>query len=254
MATEQRGPFDRILKTREGGEPAGPDRAAVYVIGAIIGLAILLLILVLPPISVLSRSDGGGDVSDTPGVADTYTSTIRSGMPKLPAGLIAASAMFDLAAPKDERGASGVTVPLKEKATDARNLALYSYVDRKWQRLSDVTLIAGGDAVRGEVSALPGNVAVLRRSRATLQVAGSLPAGTSLDSNADTVLTALHPIVFIPIDTGAILGQPPAVPPAGYKVVPGVVAPNAEVVDNILRSTELRNAHARYERNTQIGT
>ncbi len=244
MATEQRGPFDRILKTRDGGEPAGPDRAAIYVLGTIAGLALLLLVLVLPPISILSRGDGDGGIPSEPGIADTYTSTVRSGMPKLPAGLVAASPMFDLAAPEDQRGASGVTVPLKEQATDARNLGLYSYIDQQWERLSDVTLVAGGEAVRGEVSQLPGNVAVLRRSRATLQVAGLLPAGTTLDARADSVLTTLHPIAFIPIDTGEILGQRPAVPPAGYEVAPVVVAPNPLVVDDILRSAELRDRHA----------
>ena len=245
MATQQRGPFDRILKTTsDGPEPQGPDRAAVYVAGTIVGLAILLLVLLLPPISILSRGGGEPGIPSGPGDADTYTSTVRSGMPKLPAGLVAASALFDLAAPEDQRGAAKITVPLKEKQTEQRSLALYTYVDGKWQRLSDATLVANGEAARGDVGALPGNVAVLRRSKATLQVAGSMPAGTTIDERAASVITTLHPIVFIPTDDGSIVGQPPAVPPAGYKVVPGVVAPSAEVVDNILRSTELQANHA----------
>ena len=63
-------------------------------------------------------------------------------------------------------------MPLREKQTEQRSLALYTYVDGKWQRLSDATLVASGEAARGDVGALPGNVAVLRRSKATLQVAG----------------------------------------------------------------------------------
>ncbi len=245
MATQQRGPFDRILKTSgDGPEPQGPDRAAVYVAGTIVGLAILLLVLLLPPISILSRGGGEPGIPSGPGDADTYTSTVRSGMPKLPAGLVAASALFDLAAPEDQRGAAKITVPLKEKQTEQRSLALYTYIDGKWQRLSDATLVANGEAARGDVGALPGNVAVLRRSKATLQVAGSMPAGTTIDERAASVITTLHPIVFLPTDDGSIVGQPPAVPPAGYKVVPGVVAPNAEVVDNILRSSDLQANHA----------
>jgi hypothetical protein len=246
MATQQRGPFDRILKTTsDGPEPPGPDRAAVYVAGTIVGLAILLLILLLPPISILSRGGGGSSgIPSGPGTADTYTSTVRSGMPKLPAGLVAASALFDLAAPADQHGAAKITVPLKEKQTEQRSLAIYTYVDSKWQRLSDATLVASGDAARGDVGALPGNVAVLRRSKATLQVAGSMPAGTTIDPRAASVITTLHPIVFIPTDDGSIIGQPPAVPPAGYKVVPGVVAPSADTVDAILRSTDLQAKHA----------
>ncbi len=249
MATDQHGPFDRILRPRTaGGTPSGgdpvPDRAAIYVGGTIIGLAILLLVLVLPPISILSGGDdNASDIQNGPGVADTYGSNPRNGMPKLPAGLVAVSALFELSAPEGQAGASAVTVDLKEQQTEPRNLGLYTYIDGKWQRLSDVALSAGGNAARGDVTTLPGNVVVLRRSKATLQVAGSMPAGLTLDPQADSALTTLHPIVFIPIETGALIGQPPAVPPAGYEVVPGIVAPNPAVVDDLLRSGELRSAH-----------
>lgn len=244
MANEQRGPFDRILKTtNETDEPGQRDRAPIYIGGTIVGLALLLLILVLPPISILSGG-GGSPIPSGPGIADHYTSTVRSGMPKLPAGLVAASALFDLAAPADQQGASRITIPLKEKQTEQRNLGIYSYIDGKWQRLSDVAVVASGGAARGDVSALPGNVAVLRRSKSTLQVAGSLPAGTTVDKRAESIITTLHPIVFIPADTGVIAGNPPAVPPAGYKVVPGIVAPSADVVDTILRSTQVTTTHA----------
>jgi|CXWL01.1.fsa_nt_gi hypothetical protein len=240
---ERRGPFDRILRTTESGEPEGPDRAAVYVLGTIIGLAILLLILLLPPISILS---GGGDGSPSvgPGDADTYESIPRGSMPKLPEGLVAASIMWDLAAPKDALGASRITVDLKEKHTETRNLGLYTYTDGKWQRLSDVSLVAGGEAARGDVSSLPGNVAVLKRSQSSLQVAGIMPAGATVDPNADSSLTVVHPIVFLTTPDGGLLGTPPAVPPAGYQVVPGIVTLDITIIDDILRSSELQATHA----------
>lgn len=241
---EKRGPFDRILKATSSDEPGQRDRTTIFIVGTIVGLALLLLILVLPPISILSGGGGGGStIPSGPGVADTYTSTVRSGIPKLPAGLTAVSALFDLAAPQNQHGASRVTVPLKEKQTDQHNLALYSYVDGMWQRLGDAQLVSGGGAARGEVSALPGNVVVLRRSKSALQVAGALPAGTNLDKLAETTITTLHPLVFVPADTGAIGGQPPAVPPASYKVVPAIVAPDPNVVDTVLRSTDITTKH-----------
>jgi hypothetical protein len=165
-------------------------------------------------------------------------------MPDLPDGLEAASLMFNLSAPADQQGASRVTVPLKEKQTEARNLGLYSFVDDDWQRLSDVTLIVGGEAARGDVNALPGNVAVLKRSQSTMDVAGILNAGTELDPEAVPALTVLHPIVFLTAPDGGLVGTPPAVPPAGYEVVPGVVTLNPSVIDDILRSSELQGAHA----------
>ncbi len=243
MAREQRGPFERILKTTTAEEPAPRDRAGIYVAGVIVGLGLLLLILVLPPISILSGG-GGSKIPSGPADADTYKFTPRSGIPKLPAGLSAVSRLFDVAAPPDKRGALRITVQLTDKQTEQQNLALYSYVDGKWQRLADATLVAGGLAARGDVEALPGNIVVLRRSKATLQVAGSLPAGTDLDPHAASVITVLHPIVFLPADDGSVVGLPPAVPPASYKVVPMIVAPDPNVVDSILRSSDLTNSHA----------
>jgi hypothetical protein len=85
---------------------------------------------------------------------------------------------------------------------------------------------------------------VLRRTGTTLQVAGAAGAGTTIDERAAPVLTVLHPVVFIPGADGAVGGVPPAVPPAAYTIVPAIVAPDAAIVDAILRSNELRNAHA----------
>jgi len=246
MASERRGPFERILNSTapDPSPPGGPDRAGVYIIGTIIGLAILLLILVLPPVSILSRSGGSsGAIPSGPGTADAYSSKVRSGMPRLPAGLVAASPLFDLAAPANQQGASRITVPLREKQTEQRNLGFYSYVDGKWQRLGDVALVAGGSAARGELSALPGNVVVLKRNRATLQIAGNVPAATTLDKRVESSLTTLHPVVFLAVEDGSVVGQPPAVPPATYKVVPAIVAPKREAVDAILRSPELTAHH-----------
>lgn len=243
----RRGPFDRVLRTSDGapgGPPAGPDRAAIYVAGTIIGLGILLLILLLPPISILSGGSSNGDISDKPGVSDTYAAKPRSGMPKLPDGLEAVSVMFDLSAPADQQGASRISVGLKEKQTEARNLGLYTYVQNKWQRLSDISLIAGGEAARGDVDTLPGNVAVLKRSQSSLQVAGILPAGATVNKDAEAALTVLHPIVFLTAPDGTLVGTPPAVPPAGYEVVPGVVTLDPAIINDILRSSESQAVHA----------
>jgi hypothetical protein len=251
MSSQNPGPFDRLLASRREPEREAPaeqtDRAAIYVGGTIIGLAILLLVLILPPVSILS-GDGNGENANAgssgPAISDKYSADPRGGTPKLPAGLAAASRMYDLSAPSDGLGPAGVTVPVREDVNDARDLGLYTYTDGRWQRLSDVTLIAGGAAARGEVGELPGNVAVLRRTGTTLQVAGSAGAGTTIDERAVPALTVLHPIVFIPGADGSVGGTPPAVPPAAYTVVPGIVSPDPTIVDAILRSDQLRTAHA----------
>jgi hypothetical protein len=94
------------------------------------------------------------------------------------------------------------------------------------------------------VTALPGNVAVLKRTQSTLQVAGVLPAGTEVEPAAESSLTVLHPLVFLTAPDGGLAGTPPAVPPAGYNIVPGVVTLDPVVINDILRSSELKAAHA----------
>jgi hypothetical protein len=249
MSMQRRGPFDRLLGAGVEPEPqlsGRPDRAAMYVAGTIIGLALLLLILLLPPVSILSRGGGGGPSADAaPANASTIKATPKRGMPKLPAGLVAASEYYAMAAPQDQRGGARITVKLKEKPSDARSLGLYTYSDGKWQRLSDVTLVTVGEDTlgRGEVPALPGNIAILRRSKAALEIAGFVPAGTVVDGRAAQALTTLQPIVYIPAADGGLTGDSPAVPPASYRVVPCLITLVPEVVDDLLRSTELTNAH-----------
>jgi hypothetical protein len=87
MTTDRSGPFDGILKAAPEpaapGGPDGPERMPVYIAGTIIGLAILIIVLILPPISVFDRGGGSSNDSRAPGIADSYTSTVRNSMPKL---------------------------------------------------------------------------------------------------------------------------------------------------------------------------
>ena len=243
MSSQKPGPFDPLLT--DAAHPPTPDRAAVYVIGTIIGWRCCCWCSCCRRCRYSAAAAATAQAaSSEPGTASTYTSTVRSGIPKLPAGLVAASALFDLAAPQDKRGGSRLTVPLKDKQTDTRSLALYTYVDSGWQRFRMRRSWPAARRREGEVSALPGNIAVLRRTKASLQVAGILPAGTTVDKNGATVLTTVHPLTFIPVATGDIAGQPPAVPPASYTVVPGVVAPDAETVNALLRASDARAHHA----------
>jgi hypothetical protein len=241
MAKDQPGPFDRILKTDDAGPPEH-DPAVKYIGGLILGLALLLLILVLPPISVLSR--GGGDGPGGPATGEAYSSTVRSSMPRLPAGLVAASPMFDLVRPEGASGPVALQVPLREDERGETEFALYTYEDGRWQRVAEAVPVLGGTAARAELSELPSNVAVLRRGASLIQVAGTIPAGTEINERAASLITMLSPVVFIPNADGGLIGEPPLVPPASYTLMPGLVALDPGVVDDILRSSDLRARHA----------
>ncbi len=234
----EQGPFDRILRTSPE-----RDRAPVYVVAAIICLGILLLILVLPPVSILS-GDGEGRAGDLGGIV---TSAARGNVPQLPEGFEPLSSLYDISAPEDMGGTAIITVNLLAPQTDAHNLALYTFADGRWRRLAGASLVNDGTAAQGEVSALPDNVAVLRRTETVRQVTGWLPSGTELDPRAGLSLTVLNPVDFAPASDGFLLGDPTPVPAdAAYQVYPTIRAASPEetqAVDIILASPELREAH-----------
>jgi hypothetical protein len=151
--------------------PAGARRPAFAVrrdngargrflrVGAVIaGLAALIAVLILPPVSILDR---GGETTTT---ANGIEIRARGSMPGLPSGLEAASALYDIKAPAGIAGPATLTVRLSEAQEDARSLAFYTHDRGQWRRLGGVAPAEGGRAAKGEVGAVPANIAVLRRT------------------------------------------------------------------------------------------
>lgn len=129
-------------------------------VAALIGiLAAVILVLVLPPISILDRGGSGSSSS-----ADGVVTRARGSLPALPEGLEAASALYDINSSAAAQGPATLTVRLTQQTNDGRNLAFYTYLDGSWERLAPVEPADGGRAARGEVPAVPPNIAVLRRT------------------------------------------------------------------------------------------
>jgi hypothetical protein len=232
----EQGPFDKLLQPEEP-----RDRTPIFIVGVIVVLAIVLLILVLPPVSILKGGGGAGPTG--PGA---LTSRPRTETPEPPAGWEILSRLYELKA-SDVQGGAALTVDLDTRPADDRNLALYTYEDGQWRRLAPATLINDGTAAQGEVSSLPQNVAVLRRTTPSVQVAGWLPPDAEMDPEAARTLTVLHPLDFVPAADGILLGTGrPRPEDSALRVVPTVRAlgpPESDAVDTVLASPELRQAH-----------
>src|SRR6266508_1546845 len=126
------GPFDRIL------DPGGGSRdtnARMILIGmGVIG--VILLILVLPPFSILS---GGDDKSANGQPALSRSSNAKAS--KGPEGFEILSKVEPLSKPKGTNGPYALTVKLTQTVTDGRNLALYTSKSGRWERLASATLV-----------------------------------------------------------------------------------------------------------------
>lgn len=231
------GPFDHILQTTP---PERRDRGTFIVIGVILGLALILLILILPPISMLKG--GGNGAAPKRASGNGVSSSPRSSMPELPAGLEAVSQLYDIKAP--DTGESVLTIKLKGRQTDARNLAFYSYVKGEWKRVASASITADGNAATGEVPFVPENVAVLRRAEMSQTVLGFLPAGAKPDAQLGGSLGIISPLNYLLAADGKVAGAKPAVAPSdASRLIPTVIASDPALLEDMLRSPEARDAH-----------
>ena len=175
-----------------------------------------------------------------------FTSQPQSKTPEPPAGWEVVSRSPRCSLRSDPKAAL-LTIPLEVRPADGRNLALYTYEDGQWKRLGPATLTNDGSAAQGEVSPVPRNVAVLRRTTLAVQVAGSLPPDTEMDPEAAHTLSVLHTLDFVPAADGILLGTGrPRPQDSSLRVLPTVRAlgpPDSEAVDTILASPELIQAH-----------
>ena len=221
------------------------DTVLFRALAVIIGLAVLVAVFVLPPLSLLDRLGGGDD--DAPG-ANEIRATARDDLPELPEGLVAHSSLYDIRAGENLVGPFNLTVQLSQHTTDGSNLAFYTYRDGGWQRLSSVTPTNDGSAAQGEVSEVPENVAVLRRTALASTLALVVGPGEAVDPAAPAA-AAVSVLAARPSSVGTIEYDQEALEDARGQdraVYLGVTAPPghaAQAVDSILASQELMDTH-----------
>lgn len=229
------GPFDRVIVQRRGNA-----EGLKIIIGGIVVLGLILAILLLPPVSILSRGR-----SDEP-PSGLVGARARAKLPNLPEGYEPLSRLYDLRVPKNVRGPALVTVKLEAPTTDGRNLSLYSYRDGRWERVASATLVENGTAAQAEVAELPSSVAILRRVGVASQLAGWLPAKMQPYPDALVALSMLNPVDFAPNSDGSLIGEPTPRPPGQFLVIPVIrvaTVADLEAVNTILASAELRPKH-----------
>jgi hypothetical protein len=231
---EPPGPFERVIQT----EPPSRDRAAEIIVVAGIVLGLFMLILVLPPISIL---DNGGDDNSSSG---PVTATARDEMPPAPAGFEPVSALYDLTSSEPVNRAATVGVELTSEQAADTELFLYTYQDETWTQVGTAVVVAEGNAASGEVDPLPGNVAVFRRSgEASRAVIGSLPANADADEALLDMLTTLSPQGYTLSSDGSIAGEVAALPEGLDAAIVPTIGADTDTLTAVLSSEETRAAH-----------
>jgi hypothetical protein len=239
----EEGPFDRLFRSRFERDPA-----PLIIGGTIIFLAILILILFLPPLSLLG---GGGDGG--PGVLTDVgcgiTAERADEVPDLPEGLVALSPFYQLTVPAgaEEQGCLLHTISLDTPTQDASNLAFYSYRDGTWVRLAGATLASDGAAAEAELKEIPDNLVVLRLAAAAYLALGSLPSGSGVDPAAEGLLSIVSPADYVPTSDGSIVGTATGLATdEGFDIHPTIAAVEgdaARAVNDILDDSSLTSGH-----------
>ncbi len=239
----EEGPFDRLFRSRFERDPA-----PLIIGGTIIFLAILILILFLPPLSLL-----GGDGDEGPGaltdVGCGITATRADQVPDLPEGLVALSPLYELTVPSgaEEQGCRLTTISLDTPTQDPSNLAFYTYRDGTWVRLAAAILADEGAAAEAELGEIPDNLVVLRLAAATYLALGSLPSGSSVDPAVEGLLSIVSPVDYVPTSDGSIVGTATSLATdQGFDIYPTIAALEGDAVgavNAILDDSSLTTSH-----------
>jgi len=237
--SDERGPFDDLLRPQPARQPVKAGRGA-FVAVAIALLGALLLILVLPPISLLSGGGGDGDKS-------SIKTTARKDMPTLPSGVEAVSPFYDITVSGRIEGPATITLQIPSPPADSRSISVYTQQNGEWQRLGAGTLAPDGSAVEAELMEMPANIVAVRRGAAARQLIGYLPAGSQISPLAAQTLSVLAPVDFSPDSDGSLSGSATSSPvPPGLPVRAAIRVSNpddAAAVDEIMASPDLRGEH-----------
>ena len=233
---------DRPGQGKSGGGPLQGATRAPYVVGAvIIVFGLLLWIAFLPPFSVLG--DGGQSGFD---LGSGIRAVPQDKLPDVPDGLMPESQFFEIRAP-EKVAIDSITIDLNGRTQDGANLGFYTFDGDEWRRLQRAELVQDGEAVRGEFTALPKNLAVMRNVNFGFVVAGWLPPGKEVEANAVPLLTVLNPLDYHPDPTGSVSGAPSRVTNAGqFAIAPTISVdskPDIDALNTIMRSPQLITTH-----------
>ncbi|MSQ61076.1 MAG: hypothetical protein EXR43_00580 [Dehalococcoidia bacterium] len=234
--------LDRPGQRKSGGGPLPGAPRAPYVVGAIIIVfGLLLWIAFLPPFTAL----GGGGQSGFD-LGSGIRAVPQDKLPAVPDGLTPVSQFFEIRAPENI-AIDSITIDLNGRTQDGANLGFYTFDRDVWRRLQRAELVQEGEAVRGEFTALPKNLAVMRNVNFGFVVSGWLPAGKEVEANAVSLLTVLNPIDYHPDPTGSVSGAPSRVTNVGqFAIAPTISVdskPDIDALNTIMRSPQLITAH-----------
>jgi hypothetical protein len=206
------------------------DPAPLIIGGTIIFLAVLILILVLPPLSLLGGGDDGEE-GQPQEVGCGITARVREDLPSLPEGLVSLSALYEMNVPPEakEQGCLVTTISLTRATQDSANLGFYTYEDGNWRRLAAATLAEDGAAAEAQLTDIPANMAVLRLATARFEAIGSIPTGGVIDPALAGLLSIISPRDYAPAADGSITGTATALGEGQtLKVFPTIAAVDGE--------------------------
>lgn len=218
------------------------DRRVQMAGGGVLVLA-LLAFLFLGPCSILNPSDDDD--------AELYNCPTIAKPPELPDGFERVSDMKDFSEGRCDRtvptGIAKITMQL-EGGRPSRGLAFFTHTGDRWQRLGTAELSEDGRKAVIVVNEVPANGVILRRSADSFQTMAALPAGGSLNPEAERLATIVGAYDFVPAADGALSGAVTNVKRGETALLVPIVraadGDEAQAVNAFIGQGERRSAHA----------
>ena len=236
-------------RTPSGAPSGGGGRSVgVWIVLLIAGLLAGLIVVLFFEPGLIDQINQSGEEEDGGAVQLTtrFAATLGERLPEVPDVLGAASPMFNVRGPAAAAGPFELTIRLSTPTQDARNLGAYTWDGGEWTRLGPAQLEPDGVSVRIALSALPENIAILRRLQFRDVLAGRVPRGDEPSADVVGSLTIVHLEGWQPAPDGSLIGGIDQVLPSVTQSIWPVVwaaAEDAVTVNDILASDQLRRAH-----------
>lgn len=225
--------------------------------------ALILLVLVLPPVSITTKKSSGEgpkivsastDVKvellsgGGPSTADVRSSVDDSAKPPMGDGLSAVSPHYRFEIPTGVTSAARITIPLQVSVSTNDTIDVYSLGESGWSWQGTATPSTDGSTAVAEIRSVPGNLIVAKTSVSNPSVAVSLARNSNIDDTTKENIATINPDWHTVKSDGSLAGPMGELPKGKFNVIPAVSNKNTssydgKALDAIFASDATRKAH-----------
>ena len=239
---------DNLRARRPGPFPRKGNLLTLRILSvAVATTALVLAVLLLPPVSLVGRFlDSSGSSQGVTSTPSTFAvERVTKGpkdVPSLPPGFAALSSLYRLRTESEIKTPTRVTFPLAVTVGPSVGLDVYSYDEGAWRWVASANVTADGKAAEAEITEFPLTVAVVRFNPSPPLISGYLPSGKRMARDGEKHLAMVGLGPYNINEDGSLDARDIASAPSGWPVISTEKGGNydAKAVNGVLVSERAR--------------